>query len=179
VYFGHLPAGYLAVTTIIKFSKNKIAPVGHLRLLFLVGLTASIAPDLDMFYFYLIDNRQHLHHSYWTHIPFFWLCFCCLWKIFSLLFPRIKFGIYGFIFSINIAIHLLLDSITAEVRWLYPFSQEYAGIFHLPALYKWTVLNFIFHWTFAFEIVLIAAMLYVLRLSFQQSAWEREINKGH
>ena len=37
------------------------------------GLLGSIFPDLDMFYFYFIDHRQHGHHCYWTHTPFYWI----------------------------------------------------------------------------------------------------------
>jgi len=31
-----------------------------------------VLPDLDMAYFYLIDERQRRHHTYWGHIPFAW-----------------------------------------------------------------------------------------------------------
>ena len=39
-----------------------------------------------MFYFYLIDQRQNLHHGYWIHTPFWWLLiatitFAAIWLL--------------------------------------------------------------------------------------------------
>ncbi len=49
MFFGHLPAGYLCTTWLLK--KREVAPRDRNILLFL-GLFGSVAPDLDMFYFY-------------------------------------------------------------------------------------------------------------------------------
>ncbi len=65
---GHLPLGYLS----IKVFPAKLINISNKKIFMLVGLSGSIAPDLDMIYFYLVDNRQHHHHTYWTHIPFYW-----------------------------------------------------------------------------------------------------------
>ena len=37
----------------------------------------GVAPDVDMLRFYLIDNREHRHHSYLTHRPIIWAGILC------------------------------------------------------------------------------------------------------
>ena len=73
MFIAHLPAGYLWTRFIVM--KRGMADVAspRYRSLMALGLIGSLLPDVDMLYFYLIDNRQHLHHGYWTHIPLSWL----------------------------------------------------------------------------------------------------------
>lgn len=42
------------------------------------ALLGAIAPDLDLFYFYTLDGRQHHHYSYWTHYPSVWFALMLL-----------------------------------------------------------------------------------------------------
>jgi len=63
MFIAHLPAGYM-------LSKGVVA-LGHLRRLgeqtkrrlIAAGMIGAIIPDIDLLYFYLIDHRQHGHHS--------------------------------------------------------------------------------------------------------------------
>ena len=61
MFIVHLPAGYL--TTKVLLSHTKL-PLSHRRTVVAVGLVGSIFPDLDLIYFYLLDNQKHLHHQY-------------------------------------------------------------------------------------------------------------------
>jgi inner membrane protein len=154
MFIGHLPAGYILTKAVQKNSKTT-------KYLF-VGLVASILPDIDILYFYLIDNRQNLHHSYWTHIPFYWLIigavtFSAMW-----LFKKNKYYVVAILFFANIFLHLLLDTIVGKVEWLYPFTDEAFYLFDVPSVYNFWVYNFIFHWTFLFEIGVIAWAGYIL-----------------
>ncbi len=72
MFIGHIPAGYLVSYSIIKLIKNPNLSAHNTNQLLFIGIIAAAFPDISLFYFYLIDNRQHLHHSYWTHIPFYW-----------------------------------------------------------------------------------------------------------
>jgi inner membrane protein len=117
-----------------------------------IGLLASIAPDLDLLYFYTIDHHRHLHHSYWTHIPMFWLLLYLfllapVWRLYrnhGLLLLNIIF--------LNITLHLLLDSFAGGIKWLYPVDPEYFRLFHITKRFNWWVANYLIHWTFLCEL---------------------------
>ncbi len=151
-----MPAGYISTKAVFQILPLRYIKQIHLQYALLWGIIGSIFPDFDMFYFYLIDHRQHLHHGYWTHIPFYWLCIFLL--IFTILFAfrKCSLKIYLAVFLINILIHLFLDTTAGKIRWLYPFSSHDFVFFNVPALHSWWVWNFVFHWTFLFEIILTA-----------------------
>tara|TARA_R110000868_G_scaffold10226_12_gene50135 strand:+ start:655 stop:852 length:198 start_codon:yes stop_codon:yes gene_type:complete len=65
MFIAHLPAGYLLTSAIQTRARNQ-----SLSLL-ATGLVASVLPDADLLWFYLFDNRQHVHHAYITHTPAF------------------------------------------------------------------------------------------------------------
>ncbi|HEV7822952.1 MAG TPA: metal-dependent hydrolase, partial [Burkholderiales bacterium] len=67
---GHLPAGYLLSTfTYMRLGSDVVSR----QVFLLAGMAGAIAPDADLLYFYLIDQRQHHHHTYFTHFPVVWL----------------------------------------------------------------------------------------------------------
>ena len=154
MFIGHLPAGYVLTKSVQKNIKTT-------KYLW-VGLVASVLPDIDILYFYLIDNRQNLHHSYWIHIPFHWLLigaftFGVIWLL-----KKKDYYIAAVIFFANIFLHLLLDTIVGKVEWFYPLTDRAYFFFDVPAVYNFWVYNFIFHWTFLFEISVICLAGYIL-----------------
>ena len=140
MFIGHLPAGYILTKKLQTKFKTK-------QFLW-TGLVGSILPDLDLFYFYLIDNRQHLHHGYWIHTPFYWLIIAFITYLLILLFKREKYKTLAIFFFANIFLHIFLDTIVGKIDWLYPFSNKSIVFFEVPAVYDFWVKNFIFHWTF-------------------------------
>jgi len=148
MFIAHLPAGYILTKYLQK--KFRIA-----RFLWL-GLFASIVPDLDLFYFYLIDHRQNLHHSYWIHTPVYWLLIALAAFFLMFVFRRTAWYGAAVIFFSNIFLHLFLDTLVGKISWLYPWSDTSFSLFEVPALYDFWVYNFIFHWTFLFEIFVVA-----------------------
>ncbi len=154
MFIGHLPAGYILTKSIQKKSKIK-------NYLFL-GLIGSLLPDIDIFYFYFIDKRQHLHHDYWIHTPFYWLIIAFVSFGFIKLFRKPEFKIAALIFFSNIFLHLLLDTIVGKINWLFPLTNKSIYLFNVPAIYGHWVLNFIFHWTFLFEVAVIIIALIIL-----------------
>jgi len=167
MFIGHLPAGYLTTKAILSRTRAGSDDAKTGVILISVGLMASLLTDLDMLYFYLIDHRQHLHHGYWTHLPIFWLI-VCLGIFASSALVRSKIGLLvAMIFTVNIFGHLLLDTITGGIRWLAPWSPRPFTLVMVQAQYDWWVLNFMGHWSFAIEILLVFVALLVFGKSIK------------
>jgi len=161
----HAPAGY----ALSKFAaKTGLIPerIAKPRTVIAVGVAASILPDLDLIYFYTVDARQHLHHSYWTHIPAFWLAICCAAAIACYALPYRRAIPLIALAGVNLLLHCFLDSIPTGILWLEPFSHRYIVFSRVPNVYPHTFLNFVLHWTFALEVVIWAA-------AFAAFAWGR------
>jgi membrane-bound metal-dependent hydrolase YbcI (DUF457 family) len=155
VFIAHLPAGYL-VTRAIARRRPTAAELA-------LGLFGSIAPDLDLLYFYTIDRQQQLHHSYWTHTPFYWLLIALALGSLALYRPvrRRATDVLKYLLP-GVLLHLILDSVAAEIRWLYPLCLSGYGLVEVPARYSNWILNFVLHWSFALELMLVAAAAGVL-----------------
>ena len=150
MFIAHLPTGY--ITT--RFFAKKWADKTDMKVFMLAGISGSIAPDLDMIYFYLIDQRQHHHHSYYSHYPVIWFSLLVLSVAYYRLAQNRPTAILGIIFSVNGCVHLLLDSVVADVWWFAPFVDKGYAMFIVTARYDPWWLNFIFHWSFLLEVAL-------------------------
>ena len=137
----HLPLGYLATKTIVTKCSNNAVKKSYL---IKAGLIGSITPDLDMFYFYIFDNCQHHHHTYWIHIPFYWGIILGLFFLMFLFIKKDLLPLIG-IFGINIFIHLFADSIVGDIWWFSPFTNKPYSLFTVPSIYKIWWGNFILH----------------------------------
>lgn len=157
----HLPAGYLLTTALV--------PRGSGRKALWIGLLASVALDLDLLYFYLIDGGRHPHHGYWTHYPFTWLCVLLgALALVPLLRRFTPFRWFLLLILPNILLHLLLDSLVGDVRWLAPFSDRGFSLLEVPAVHDFWLYNFVFHWTFLFEVAIASAAILVLLVRCDQ-----------
>lgn len=160
MFIGHLPAGYVSAKLLFnRFTDTGVAA----KFFILAGMLGAIAPDLDMFYFYLIDNRQNHHHTYWPHYPVLWLAMLVLSSIWFKSATRKSGSACALIFSINGFIHMLLDTIVGDIWWFAPLVDKPYAIFTVEAVYKPWWLNFILHWSFALEILVSVWALYVWR----------------
>jgi len=152
MFIAHLPVGYLITQAVMKRCGVRIRAT-HPFLL--AGLVASVFPDIDLLYFYLVDLRQHHHHTYWTHIPLFWLVtlaisFLVLKRVGN---PshRLPLAIFG----LNIFGHLLLDTVVGDIWWLGPWVDQPYAMFTVPARFQPWQLNFLLHWSFGLELLLV------------------------
>ena len=118
------------------------------------GLFFSVAPDLDLLWFYLASNRTIPHHQYVSHWPMLWTAIFGAGLLFSIILGKPSWRPYLFIGFASVILHLVLDSIAAEIYWFAPFSDFHLNIVHVPAQYGWWVWNFVLHWTFALEIAI-------------------------
>jgi hypothetical protein len=160
---GHLPTGYIVSTLIAsRFIGFRISHKGFI----LAGILGAIAPDLDMLYFYLVDHKQHHHHTYVSHYPILWIFLLFLSLFWFTLTKNKSYAVISCIFSLNGVIHMLLDTIVGEIWWLAPWVNKSFVLFTVPTLYKPWWLNFIFHWSFALELAIWALAIRLWRNSF-------------
>ena len=124
-------------------------------------MIASVLPDIDLLYFYLIDHRQTLHHEYWTHLPLYWVAAWIVVAGSMYLFKRREALIVSMIFFANIILHFVLDTTVGGELWLYPFRDTSFALVTIPARYDFWVQNFVLHWTFLVEITICLAALFV------------------
>ena len=158
MFIGHLPAGYLATRALIRTSR--FSRTSNRRWLWVVGLVGSVLPDIDLFWFYLVDGRMHHHHSYWTHLPAFW--FLLLSICWLLLRGRVWREMLV-VFGVGVFLHLVLDTMAGRIAWLCPFDCNGVGLIEVPSLYQPWWLNFFLHWTFAVEILVMVLAVVAFR----------------
>jgi inner membrane protein len=148
----HLPAGYVVGRTAQRYGVHPW--------LMMAALIGAVLPDLDLIWFYLIDNRAFHHHHYWVHIPGFWLP-VALVSLLSLRKWSPQWLPPARVFFASVFVHLLLDTIAGSIAWGWPFSDELFHLFTVPATHGHFIASFIFHWTFSMELMVWALALYL------------------
>ena len=143
----HLPAGYLAA--------KSAQAVGVSKAVFWGILVGSIAPDLDMLWFHLVDNRSTHHHEYLTHRPIIWAGLLLV----GLVVRRSFISAVG----AGALFHLMLDSIAGKVSWGWPFFDGATTLVTVQPTHDLWMKSFMAHWTFKVElaIVLLALVVFV------------------
>lgn len=127
------------------------------------GMLGAIAPDFDMFYFFFVDQMQHHHHTYWPHFPIVWFSLLLLALGWYGLAKEKANASYALIFSLAGCLHMLLDSIVGDIWWLAPFVDQSFALFSVTARYSPWWLNFILHWSFVLELMLVLGALLLWR----------------
>lgn len=147
----HLPAGYITAGLLLPFFRLK--PAQQTRFFF-ASMAGAIAPDLDMFYFHLIDHARHHHHTYFTHYPIFWAAILLAALIYFIASCRSLPATLALIFALGGMGHMLLDTITGDIWWLKPWVDKPFSLATVKTHYQpwWT--NFILHPSFLIEILL-------------------------
>lgn len=154
---GHAPAGYI----ISKSLAFKAQELGSSSKKFIIwGVLGAVAPDFDLLYYYLVDHRHH-HHHFYTHFPITWLIII----LFSFVWFRVKpsSGALALIFAINGFIHLILDTIVGGIFWFYPFVKKPYSFFTIHSHFHPLCLNYLLHWAFIPELILVAIALRLWR----------------
>lgn len=155
MFIAHLPAGYLATESLLR--GRRVSGRARQRLLAL-GLLASILPDFDLLYFYLLSDRQRVHHAFPPHLPLAWVPVFALAALVLALFHAERATWLALaVAGANVVGHLLLDTAVGGIQWLWPFSTREFALSHVTARHQPWVLNFVLHWTFALEMLIVAA----------------------
>ncbi len=159
MFIAHLPAGYIAGTLVERLA----ARFGYdtPRRLTAVTLLASVLPDFDLLWFYLVDQRQHLHHTYWTHIPVFWVALGIVAALIALAIRRRDALPYIGAVTLGTLLHIVLDTVAGGIHWLYPLSSVETRWVEVPSVYGWWIANFVLHWSFALELILLGIAIWL------------------
>lgn len=163
MFIAHIPAGFLLSHALVH--RRHVPGTSTYGKLMLLGMLASILPDSDFIYRYLFDAQRHFHHSYWTHIPLFWLGAYAITAI-VLMIKQSRHGLLAAqVFYLNTLLHCVLDSTAGGILWLYPWDTHYYRLAHLRFHYAGWQSNFFWHWTFLLELLIVAfAILQAWRL---------------
>ncbi|WP_370228366.1 metal-dependent hydrolase [Cognatishimia sp.] len=149
MFIGHLPAGYLA-----SIGARKMGYSTHLCAGILIG---SVCPDIDILWFYLVDNQSTHHHHYITHKPVVWALIGALGLLLR----------SGFLIGLGLGglIHLCLDTIVGNVAWFWPYSNAGTTLIEVQPTHDHWILSFLARWTFKVEIalVILAAAIFTFR----------------
>lgn len=145
----HLPAGYVTGRAFVRSGP-----------LLWAALAGGVLPDLDLIWFYFVDDRSLHHHHYWVHIPAFWALLALI------LLPMARWrGLHWFrpslAFFAAIMVHLILDTLAGDIKWLWPLSDRFFHLVTIPATQNHWVLNFILHPVFLVELAIWAAALFL------------------
>ncbi|HEX3020718.1 MAG TPA: metal-dependent hydrolase [Chitinispirillaceae bacterium] len=165
----HAPAGYLLTRLLSRtLFKNKIIPKRSDRLyqqLMFAGIIGAILPDFDFFYHFFMDPNKISHHSYISHMPVFWFSLMCILILTGNILKNNKISTISVILCSSAMLHLVCDTITGKIYWLYPLSSRGFNLFAVSDIHIWWVHNYMYHWTFLIEIAIVAcAMVIFLRV---------------
>lgn len=158
MFIAHLPAGYITAKLLFP---RLTTPFASYQAFLFCSVVGAIFPDIDMFYFYLIDHKQHHHHSYVTHFPIVWgalLLLSCGWFYWA---SKRKNALLAVIFCLSAFIHLFLDTIVGDIWWFAPFIDKSFALATVSARYQPWWLNFLLHWSFGLEILIILWAVYL------------------
>ncbi|HEM46901.1 MAG TPA: metal-dependent hydrolase [Alphaproteobacteria bacterium] len=149
----HLPAGWLLAR---RLAPRLARDAGERRRLVILGLAASVLPDVDLLYFYLVDGRGTLHHDYWTHVPAFWPVLLTLAAAtMALARMRVPWRDFAVVLA-GVFLHLVLDTVAGGVAWLYPWDLTRFVLTEVPTRFDGWVWNFVLHWSFLLEVAILA-----------------------
>ncbi|GLP87845.1 metal-dependent hydrolase [Tritonibacter mobilis] len=169
----HLPSGYI-LAQVPRRTFPGLLPV---------ALIGAVFPDLDMIWFYFVDDRAFHHHRYWVHVPAFWAGVALVTLPLIGFFAR-RWLNAALVFFAAIFMHLVLDSIGGGIMWLAPLDDRLMSLTVVPATQDHWVLSFLLHWTFLLELAIwgLALTLWLRRGRVENRAsgggiWEK-MKKG-
>ncbi len=159
----HIPAGYLATQTLLStpWARRLSLDDKSRRVAFAVALFASIAPDLDLFWFYFVDGRSRHHHHYFPHLPLVWVAAGLTGAVIATALGATRARALIGLATLMGLLHCLLDTLVGHIKWAWPWSQKMMAAFEVPARYSHWILNFIFHWSFGLEIIVVGVAVVV------------------
>jgi inner membrane protein len=150
VITAHAPSGYILARLLIARWRN--LPISA-RAVVLIAVIGALAPDFDMFYFYLVDARQTHHHRYFTHWPIVWLSLIGLSAL-SFRFIRPAWAFSALLFCVCAFLHLILDTLVGDIWWFAPFQDKPYALFTVQSRFSPWWLNFFLHWSFVAELLI-------------------------
>jgi LexA-binding, inner membrane-associated putative hydrolase len=105
----HLPSGYLMAVALLRRIR-RVKPSAVIA----AGVAGAGAPDLDMFYFHLVDHGKVHHHQYLTHWPILWIGLLAASALWFKSKPS-RAGVLLQVFALGGVLHLMLDTLVGEI----------------------------------------------------------------
>lgn len=128
------------------------------------ALAGAVFPDLDLIFFYFVDNRAFHHHAYWVHAPAFAAaCSALAWGLARLLARPAAPVVLAF--AAAWMLHIVLDSLAGGIMWLWPLDTRLFQLVEVPATRSHWLASFLNHWTFLPEVAICVVALLVYRRS--------------
>ena len=138
---------------VARIAEAAALPFGDVFVTPMAAIAGSVAPDLDLIWFYLIDNRQIHHHRYLVHVPL--ACALVLMPLVALVHRFARPLLPAMIaFSLALLLHHLLDTPVGGILWLWPWDDRLITLVTVPARHTPWILNFLLHWSFILELVI-------------------------
>ncbi len=139
MFIAHMPAGFLVGALVAWRWPQAMVPAAWAAV-----LLGSVAPDLDLLYFYLVSDRSINHHVYPPHVPVVWLLTTalvglCLWR------APARWRSVWFLFCTGWLLHLVLDTVAGGIWWLWPWVTTPYVLMVVPRRFDNTWLNLLSH----------------------------------
>ena len=167
MYFNHATAGAIAVKPIIDKYEN-VFTEKEKTVLWFVGITSAVLPDLDIAYSVvkkLEDHRSFVTHGFPLYLIVFFLIYLLSFLQKKEVFGKKFFKVLSLIFLIGITTHFVIDFVFGGIALLAPFSYKIYG-FDMVLNGKYPdnrLLSYVFSKYMIIEIVIFGLFLYVFR----------------
>jgi hypothetical protein len=167
MYFNHATAGAIAVKPIIDKYEN-VFTEKEKTVLWFVGITSAVLPDLDIAYSVvkkLEDHRSFVTHGFSLYLIVFFLIYLLSFLQKKEVFGKKFFKVLSLIFLVGITTHFVIDFVFGGVALLAPFSYKIYG-FDMVLNGKYPdnrLLSYVFSKYMIIEIVIFGLFLYVFR----------------
>jgi hypothetical protein len=177
MFVAHMPAAYLVGKMIAQRWPQAMRPAVWCAL-----LLGSIAPDLDLLYFYWLSDRSINHHVYPPHVPIVWLLTTVLGFLALRVGPQ-RWRAVGtmpwLMFCIGWWLHLVLDTVAGGIWWLWPWvTTPYVLMPIVPRRFDNGWLNLLSHPLMAIELVIVATAIGRWRLSRAPVRCKRRVRRN-
>ena len=154
----HAPTGLLIAALLIRMKPCDTS----WKHWYVTGAVMGVLPDLDMLWFYFVDHKQFHHHVYLPHWPVVWLGISVLSLcVYGL--KRSKWAAYAVLLGLVGMSHMVLDGVVGDIGWFKPWCDTLYSMFEVTNRYSPWQLNFIIHWSFALELLLLALSVWQWR----------------
>ncbi len=160
MFLAHMPAGYLIGAAIARRWPQAMTPAAWAALLF-----GSVAPDLDLLYFYFLSDYSINHHIYPPHVPIVWLI-TSLTVMLSLWAAPQRWRITWAMLCVGWWLHLVLDTVAGGIWWLWPWVTTPYVLMVVPPRFDNHWLNLISHPLMVIEAMILLCSWHVWRRRF-------------
>jgi len=162
--FSHAPAGFLVAYFTRKYWAQKLSEK-QINYLYFLGAIFGIFPDIDVFYFYFFDATLR-HREFITHSLILYLLILIVLYFIAKIIKSGFVKALNFVFFFAVLSHLILDSLTAGIMWIYPFSHYTYGLLNFNFLANSFYGHYVFYIDMFFEIIILILAFNILFYKF-------------